>query len=148
MKNSWTAIARSVMVLTAVLVVLYFQSKESTNKSEDVLTWDCVSPQYKPESITLTCADGGWSIQEISWRSWTTQGATGIGKWRENLCEPSCAEGTYAEVKVKINLTGVTSYQGKFFLRNIDIATSDGKEFSWGRGGSLTWDLMEFLEQP
>jgi hypothetical protein len=148
LKKSRIGLTTSAIFLSVALILGYFQSKESTNKSEDVLTWDCVSPEYKPESITLTCADGGWSIQEISWRSWTTQGATGIGKWRENLCEPSCAEGTYAEVKVKINLTGLTSYQGKFFLRNIDIATSDGKEFSWGRGGSLTWDLMEFLEQP
>ena len=120
MKISRAALTRSAMLLSAALIFTYFQSQEPTDKSTDVFTWDCVSAEYKPESITLTCADGGWSIQAITWTAWSTQGATGNGIWRENLCEPSCAEGKCAEAKVKINLTGLTPYKGKFYLRTID----------------------------
>ena len=146
MKISRTALTRSAMLLPAALIFTYFQSQEPTDKSMDVFTWDCVSAEYKPESITLTCADGGWSIQAITWSAWSTQGATGNGIWRENLCEPSCAEGKFAEAKVKINLTGLTPYKGKFYLRTIDITTNDGKDFPWGRAGAQTSDLMEFLK--
>jgi len=146
LKKSRIGLTTSAIFLSVALILGYFQSQEPTNKASDVLTWDCNSPEYKPASLTLTCADGGWSIQTIVWSTWTTQSAIGTGIWTENLCEPSCAEGLFVEAKVKIKLTDLTPYKEKFYLRTLDIDTPDGKDFPWGRAGAQTWDLMEFLE--
>jgi hypothetical protein len=136
-------LATSAVFLSAALVASYFQSQEPTIKATDVLTWDCESAEYKPESITLTCADGGWSIQAITWTTWTDKGAEGTGTWRENLCKPSCAEGSIAEAKVKVKLSDLTVYQEKHYLRSLDIQTQDGKDFPWGRAGVIEWNLRD-----
>ena len=146
MNKQRAVLATSAVFLSAALVASYYQSQEPTIKATDVLTWDCESAVYKPESITLTCADGGWSIQAITWSTWTEKGAEGTGTWRENLCKPNCAAGKIAEAKVNVKLSDLTSNKGKFYLRTIDIVTPDGKDFPWGRAGAQTWDLMEFLE--
>jgi hypothetical protein len=115
-------------------------------KDSDVLTWDCEIPEYKPETILLTCADGGWMIHKIRWNTWGIKGATGTGYFSENLCEPSCAEGKRVEEKVNVKLSQLTPYKGKFYLRTLDINTVSGKDFWWGRADGLEWDVMEFAE--
>lgn len=146
MKISPKVLATTTLLLFAAFVFTYFQSHKSINKSTEVFVWDCVSPEYKPKSITLTCADGGWSIQAITWSSWSAQGASGNGIWRENLCQPNCAKGKFTEVRVKIKLTGLTPFKGKFYLRTIDITTNNGKDFPEKKSEALNWDLMDFLE--
>ena len=141
MNKPRAALATSAVFLSAALVAGYFQLQEPTIKATDVLTWDCDSGEYKPESITLTCADGGWSIQAITWSTWTEKGAEGTGTWRENLCKPNCAEGEIVEAKVQVSLSDLTPYKGKFYLRTIDIGTPDGKDFPWGRAGKIEWKL-------
>ena len=146
MNKPRAVLATSAVFLSAALVASYFQSQEPAIKATDVLTWDCESAVYKPESITLTCADGGWSIQAITWSTWTEKGADGTGTWKENLCKPNCAEGKIAEAKVNIKLSDLTSNKGKFYLRTVDISTTDGEDFPWGRSGIIKWDVMEFIE--
>ena len=111
-----------------------------------VLTWNCELEEHKPELIFLTCADGGLYVEKIKWSAWTKDGATGIGVFSENLCEPSCAEGQRVQARVNLSLTNLTEQNGKFYLRSLDISTSDGKDFPWGKAGSLQWDVMEFAE--
>ena len=135
--------ATSAVFLSATLVASYLQSQVPAIKARDVLTWDCESAVYKPESITLTCADGGWSLQQITWTSWTEKGAEGTGTFRENRCEPSCAEGEIAEAKVKVKLSDLTVYQEKHYLRYLDIQTQDRKDFPWGRAGVIEWNLRD-----
>ena len=115
-------------------------------KDSDVLTWNCEIPEYKPESIMLTCADGGWSLQEITWASWTEKGAEGTGTFTENLCVPSCADGEFVEAKVNIKLSNLIVEQEKHYLRTLDIDTQSGKDFNWGRANGYEWDVMEFIE--
>lgn len=115
-------------------------------KDSDVLTWDCETAEYKPETILLTCADGGWMVYKITWNTWTKEKATGTGYFSENLCDPSCAEGQRVEAPVNITLTDLTPYKGKFYLRTLDIRTPGEKDFPWGRAGVLGWDVMEFAE--
>ena len=136
----------SAVFLSAALVASYFQSQEPAIKATEVLTWDCESAEYKPESITLTCADGGWSIQAITWSTWTEKGAEGTGTWRENLCKPNCADGEIVEANVQVNLSDLTPYKRKFYLKTVDIVTPDGKDFPWGRSGIIKWDVMESIE--
>jgi hypothetical protein len=113
----------------------------------DVLTWDCELPVHKPDTITLTCADGGWSVGAIVWKRWTTEGAIGQGVWRENLCEPSCSEGEIVESEVVVKLSKITAFKGKYYFRSLDIQTPNGQDFPWGRVGVLDWDVMEFFER-
>jgi hypothetical protein len=118
----------------------------ATLKDSDVLTWNCEIPEYKPETILLTCADGGWMVHSISWSKWGIGGAEGTGIFREKLCEPNCAEGDIAEEKVKVKLSDLAERQGEFYLRTLDISTASGKDFISGRANGLEWDVMEFID--
>ena len=147
MIKSRAVFAASAVFLSAALATgFYLHNKEIPPKPNQILTWDCEIPEYKPETIMLTCADGGWLVYKIKWRTWGEKGASGSGYFSENLCEPSCAEGKRVEEKVNINLSQLTPYKGKFYLRNLDINTVSGKDFWWGRADGLEWDVMEFAE--
>jgi hypothetical protein len=115
-------------------------------RDSDVLTWDCEIPVQKPETITLTCADGGWMVHSITWRTWGIGGAEGSGIFREKLCDPSCAEGDVAQEKVKVELSDLAEREVEFYLRTLDISTASGKDFNSGRSNGLEWDVMEFME--
>ena len=111
-----------------------------------IYTWDCEYPEHKPTTITITCADGGLYVDEITWITWKKTGAIGTGTFNENLCEPSCADGQQVSAPVKITLTDLSPRKGKNYLRTLDITTQDGKDFPWGRAHGLKWDVMEFAE--
>ena len=115
-------------------------------KDSEVLTWDCEIPVQKPDTITLTCADGGWTVHSITWTQWGVDGAEGTGIFRVKLCDPSCAEGDIAQEKVKVELLDLAEREGKFYLRTLDISTASGKDFISGRSNGLEWDVMEFIE--
>ena len=140
----------SAVFLSAALAVNFFSTELSpptskatatptpvsiptTLKDSDVLTWNCEIPEYKPESIMLTCADGGWMVHSITWSRWGMGGAEGTGIFREKLCEPSCAEGEVAEETVKVRLSDPAEREGEFYLRTLDISTASGKDFISGR---------------
>ena len=146
MMKSRAVFAAGAVFLSAALAVSYFQVKEPAVKATEVLTWDCEFPEYKPEAITLTCADGGLYVDQITWVTWTKEGATGSGIFHENLCDPSCAEGESVSEAVKLTLTDFTPRKGKFYLRTLDIETQSGKDFNWGRANGYEWDVMEFIE--
>ena len=146
MMKSRAVFAAGAVFLSAALAVSYFQVKEPAVKATEVLTWDCELPEYKPKAITLTCASGGFYVDEITWNTWTKEGATGSGIFHENLCDPSCAEGESVSEAVKLTLTELTPRKGKFYLRTLDIETQSGKDFNWGRANGYEWDVMEFIE--
>ena len=147
MSNSRVAITAGAVFLSAALAVSLFSSQQSKPVTpEQVLTWDCETAQYKPEIITITCADGGIFVEKIQWSSWSQDGATGTGIYSENLCEPNCADGERVTAPVKLTLSNLTEYKGKIYLRTLDISTTDGKDFPWGRVNEFEWDVMEFAE--
>jgi hypothetical protein len=136
--------AAGAVYLSAALAANFF-SKPQEPRSK-ILTWDCEIPAYKPDTITLTCADGGWMVHSITWSKWGIDGAEGAGIFREKLCDPSCAEGDIAQEKVKVELSDLAERKGKFYLRTLDISTASGKDFISGRTDGLQWDVMEFAE--
>ena len=144
--KSRAVFAAGAVFLSAALAVTYFQVLEPTVEATKVLTWDCEFPEYKPKAITLTCADGGLYVDQITWDTWTKEGATGSGTFHENLCEPSCSEGESVSEAVKLALTELTPRKGKFYLRTLDIKTQSGKDFNWGKANGYEWDVMEFIE--
>jgi hypothetical protein len=148
MIRSKALVGAGAVLVTAALAVSLFASQQSkTLNPGQVLTWDCETAQYKPESITITCADGGIFVEMIQWSTWSHEGATGTGMLSENLCEPNCAQGKRVAAPVKLTLSNLTELKGKHYLRTLDITTSDGKDFPWGRAISFQWDVMEFKAQ-
>ena len=146
--KSRVVITAGAVFLSAALAVVFLNGStpEASITPEQVLTWNCELEEHKPELIFLTCADGGLYVEKIKWSAWSKEGAIGIGVFSENLCEPSCAEGQRVQARVNLSLTNLTEQNGKFYLRSLDISTSDGKDFPWGKAGSLQWDVMEFAE--
>ena len=138
--------AAAALGTTLALNTIAPSSQSISTAAKDIYTWDCELPEYKPEVITLTCADGGLYVDEIIWSTWNKTGATGTGTFFENLCDPSCAEGEQVSAPVKITLTDLSPRKGKNYLRTLDITTQDGKDFPWDRANRLQWDVMEFAE--
>ena len=147
MSKSRVAITAGAVFLSATLAVSLFSvQKTSAPTPEQILTWDCETAVYKPESITISCADGGIYVEKIKWASWSQEGATGSGIFSENLCEPSCADGKRVSAPVNLSLSNLTEQNGKNYLRTLDITTSDGKDFTWDAAGTFQSDVMEFAE--
>ena len=118
----------------------------TASKSDQVWTYNCELPVQRPEEIMLTCADGGWLVTDIRWQTWSSKQALGTGIYSQNMCDPSCAEGVRVEASVNLKLSDLTEQGGKYYLRTLDVRTTDGKDFPWGRANGFQWDLMEFAE--
>jgi hypothetical protein len=159
--KSRVAITAGAVFLSAALAVSLFSGRPEADQSstiqestspipslnpDQVLTWNCELETHKPELIFFTCADGGLYVEKIKWNTWSKEGATGTGIFSENLCEPSCAEGKRVTAPVNLILSNLTEQNGKYYLRTLDISTSDGKDFPWGRANGFEWDVMEFAE--
>jgi hypothetical protein len=145
--KSRVAITAGAVFLSAALAVSLFSAQKTSSPTpEQILTWDCETALYKPESITITCADGGIFVEKIQWSTWGEDGATGIGIYSENLCEPNCGEGRRVNTAVKLTLSNLTEQNDKNYLRTLDITTSDGKDFPRGRTNGFRLDVMEFAE--
>ena len=106
-------------------------------------TYDCEFPIQRPLQIMLTCADGGMLVTDITWNTWTSNSATGKGKYSQNMCDPNCAEGTRVNVPVTIKLSGPFEYKGRNLLKTLDIQSVSGRELPNG-GANMTWDVSEF----
>jgi hypothetical protein len=59
----------------------------------------------EPSSIVLACGDGNASLTNLHWSSWTANGAVGSGDFTHNLCEPNCADGTFASDPTQVRLS-------------------------------------------
>ena len=145
----------SAALLSAALIALFINQisdqpvaagKQAVSvKPEEVLIFDCESPVHKPDYITLTCADGGIAIEEIKWQSWGTKEAIGTGIYAENNCKPDCASGKLVKTPVAISITSLTEYKSKFYLKDLVIIPTSGKDFPSGNN-IIQWDLIEFAE--
>ena len=88
---------------------------------KNLYTFTCELSVKKPEELIRTCADAGMLVYDIRWITWSPFGASGTGIYSENLCEPSCAEGTRAEIPVKVSLDKLIQRKGKFYLVNLEV---------------------------
>ena len=108
--------------------------------SEDVYTFVCEIPnQQKPELIYFTCADGNAGIGKIEWSTWEATGATGVGQYFANDCQPDCANGTFEFADVRLAINEPIGVKGKVHLTNLTYQSiEDG-------GISGDWNLAEFF---
>jgi hypothetical protein len=116
---------------------------EVANKPDQIWTYNCEFPEQRPETILLTCADGGWMVTEIKWNSWTLNGASGLGIYSENQCDPDCATGERIDSKVKVRLSNPIIHKGRNILQTLDIEPNNGSQLPGDRT-SLSWNVAEF----
>lgn len=75
--------------------------------SAPYVMWDCENtPQVRPTSYMLACADGNDRLTDMHWTNWTPAGASGTGVQYLNDCTPNCAVGHFHSFPVDISLTG------------------------------------------
>jgi hypothetical protein len=73
-------------------------------------------PRERPNEVILACADLDSLVKHVSWSSWTTRGARGVGTLVENDCTPSCVAGRFYSYRVTIELgRAVPTYYGVLF---------------------------------
>ena len=121
------------------------EAPQTTNYSNLPGTWtyDCEFPVQRPAQIMLTCADGGMIVTDIKWTTWTSKQAVGTGIYSQNMCEPSCAEGTREDVPVTLSLSELFDYKGRNVLQTLDIQAVGGRELPNGNT-NMTWNVSEF----
>jgi hypothetical protein len=148
MNKPRVALTAGAVFLSAALVVTFFIPQEETSNmsSSEVYTWDCEIPEQRPEQITLTCADGGMSVNRIEWSRWDESGAEGKGFYSVNDCDPNCADGKMLEMPVRIWLRDLVMHEGKKYLRTLEINSISGENLPQSGESSLEWDVMEFME--
>ena len=138
MKKSGLIAGLIIIALTAGSVLAFGKSY-----ARDIYTYDCEILEQRPDQLTKFCADAGVYVYNIKWERWGYNGAEGSGTYSENLCEPSCAEGTRVEEQVDLYLSGIEVIEGKRVLRYLSVNTKNG--ILLPNGDSYDdWDVAEF----
>lgn len=109
--------------------------------SEQVYTYRCGNMYFKPSSLLKFCTDEGASVTNIEWNTWGAKGATGVGKYSINLCDPTCVDGKWKYANVKVTLSKPITDKGKTVLSRIDVITDDKKNLPLNNGPSDGWVL-------
>jgi hypothetical protein len=68
---------------------------------------DCVHNVFRPQSITVACADDNFRVTKIRWTSYGRSSASGRGRARIDTCDPDCVSGTFRTYQVSVRLSGV-----------------------------------------
>jgi len=138
MKKSGLIAGLIIIALTAGSVLAFGKSY-----ARDIYTYDCEILEQRPDQLTKFCADAGVYVYNIKWERWGYNGAEGSGTYSENLCEPSCAEGTRIEEQVDLYLSGIEIIEGKRILRYLSVNTRNGILLPNGDPYD-NWDVAEF----
>jgi hypothetical protein len=84
-------------------------------------------------------------VEEIKWQSWGVKEAIGTGIYAENNCQPDCSSAKLVKTPVAISITSLTEYKSKFYLKDLVITPTSGKDFPAGNK-VIRWNLLEFAE--
>ena len=74
----------------------------------------------RPHSILVACGDGGYSLGQLHWSSWTATSAVAVGTAHVNDCTPNCAAGhfhAYPDVRVHLSRPESCSNKKRLFTR-------------------------------
>jgi hypothetical protein len=86
-----------------------------------------VSPVIRPMSLYLACADGGLGVTNVTWTSWGTVAANGMGTLHVNNCIPDCADGTSSSYPASISVTSPSSSSGVPIFQDITVVPTGGQ---------------------
>ena len=153
-KNSKTLLITAAVLLATAAVINVINTTATKTSQEapqtksypklaGTWTYDCEFPVQRPEEIMLTCADGGMIVTDIKWSTWSSKQALGTGIYSQNMCDPSCAEGSRVDVPVTIKLSEPFEYKGRNVLKTLDIQVVSGRELPNGNT-KMTWNVAEF----
>jgi hypothetical protein len=136
---------RTGLIAGLIIIALTAGSVFAFGKSyaRDIYTYNCELLEQRPEQLTKFCADAGVYVYNINWERWGYNGAEGTGIYSQNLCEPSCAEGTRVEEKVDLYLSGIEVIEDKRVLRYLSVNTKNGILLPSGDSYD-SWDVAEF----
>ena len=138
MKRTGLIAGLIIIALTAGSVLAFGKSY-----ARNIYTYNCELVEQRPEQLTKFCADAGVYVYNINWERWGYNGAEGTGIYSQNLCEPSCAEGTRVEEKVDLYLSGIEVIEDKRVLRYLSVNTKNGILLPSGDSYD-SWDVAEF----
>lgn len=75
------------------------------------------TPLYQPSQFNYT-QDGTGSVNNLTWSTWSSAGATGTGTVNLNNCVPNCASGTVSGYPATVILSGASQTpQGYVFTQ-------------------------------
>ena len=98
---------------------------------------DCqASAVVTPSSYVLACADGGISLQGLTWSSWDAATANASGQISINDCTPNCADGTFRSYPATASVTGLVPYGSGYRYTSLTVSSPGTAKFA-----SDTWPL-------
>ncbi|HNM97762.1 MAG TPA: hypothetical protein PKK40_07450 [Marmoricola sp.] len=89
---------------------------------------ECVEDNIvsQPKSFVLSCADSNQSLSDLTWSDWGADQATATGIVSTNNCEPSCAEGTATEQRVKVVASKLVKGEATATYTELHVTAIDG----------------------
>jgi hypothetical protein len=129
---------------TLFLDEVRFSNANFNGRENPVYVSDCgYGVEQQPTTITLTCADGGIGIESITWQSWNTAEASGMGTLYENICNPDCSAGNYVRQEATITLGSIKKDKsGNLVFSEVSV-TTDKKQLSGGYVDTYSLDFGE-----
>ncbi len=116
-------------------------------KPSQILSFECELITSKPEVATPFCADFGIAIWDISWSTWSADGALGKGLYTTNDCDPDCASGKIYRTSVDLKMEGLYTDGSRYFLRYLNFKADDQLPLAQTNSGK--WDVADFyLDSP
>jgi hypothetical protein len=93
------------IVLLLTLIPVAGASEAEARPRRTLVTKDCLHLGARPSSIVFACADGGFLVRRLEWRSWHRRSAFAHGVFHQNDCDPNCAGGTFHRMTGTLRLT-------------------------------------------
>ena len=112
---------------------------------QNIYSFACEIRTKRPETLTTVCADFGSALWEIKWGKWDAFGGRGEGNYRENDCEPSCAEGTISSRPATVLLNDLTFDGTRYFFNTAKIRF---KDVDYAKDEyEFIWDIASFYRE-
>jgi hypothetical protein len=93
---------------------------------------DCQHQRFEPRRIIMTCADGGFVVQQLRWKRWNRYAARGTGVALINDCNPYCAAGHYHRYAISLKLKRVRRCpNGRLQFQEADYGFPAGRPRGW-----------------
>ena len=112
---------------------------------QNIYSFECELRTKRPETLTTVCADFGSALWEIKWSNWDAFGGRGEGIYRENDCEPSCAEGTISSRPATVLLSDLTFDGTRYFFNTAKVRFKDA-EYAKDEY-EFVWDIASFYRE-
>ena len=109
--------------------------------SEQVYIKNCGLVDFKPESLTVYCADAGIVITNLEWITWGSTEGTATGSYMANDCKPDCASGKWKSAKVEVRATDPEQIGAKTVLTKLTFRTENEKYLPLSNISQDSWEL-------